>query len=81
MPSQTTVEEIASLRKCDSVTVAWLPSPGEKIGHYCVMVKEGKIREDDDYGIPNQCGLESRLKKSVDFVVTCCKDIKHNYTK
>ncbi|XP_018563676.1 protein NDNF [Anoplophora glabripennis] len=80
MPSQTAVEEIASMRKCNSVTVAWLPSPGEKVGHYCILVKEGKLREEDDYGIPNQCGLESRLKKSVNFDVKCCKDIRHNYT-
>ncbi|KAJ8959777.1 hypothetical protein NQ314_006207 [Rhamnusium bicolor] len=65
MPSQTIVEEYESLRKCDSVTIGWLPSPGRKCGHYCVVVKEGKLRETDDYGMPNQCGLENRLRKKV----------------
>ncbi|KAJ8923023.1 hypothetical protein NQ315_001571 [Exocentrus adspersus] len=75
------VEEIFSLRDCDSVTIAWLPSPAGKSGHYCFVANEGKLRETTDYGLPNQCRLESRLKKSVDFAIKYCKDIGHDYTK
>ncbi|XP_017778877.1 PREDICTED: protein NDNF [Nicrophorus vespilloides] len=74
LPNKPIVKEYVSLRSCDSVTVGWLPSPGQKTSHYCLVIKEGKLR----YGFKqtNQCGLENRLKKSTDFAAKYCKDIK-----
>ncbi|GLV39504.1 nord [Carabus blaptoides fortunei] len=76
MPSEVQVYEYASLRRCDSVTVGWLPSPDQRAAHYCLVVREGRLREMEGYRMPNQCGLESRLKKSADFAVKYCQDIK-----
>ncbi|KAJ8978892.1 hypothetical protein NQ317_008507, partial [Molorchus minor] len=78
MPSNTMVEEYQSLRECDSVTVGWLSSPGSKIGHYCIVVREGRIKEAEDYGLPNQCGVEKRMKKYVDFTLKYCRNKAHN---
>lgn len=77
IPSEPIVEEYVSLRRCDSVTIGWLSSPGQKSAHYCLVVREGKVREMENYEMPNQCGLESRLRKSADFALKYCKDIKH----
>ncbi|KAJ8948635.1 hypothetical protein NQ318_022701 [Aromia moschata] len=73
MPSETAVQEYESLSKCDSVTIGWLPAPGSKVGHYCIMT--------DDYALPNQCGVENRLRKDKDFTLQFCKDIPHNLTQ
>ncbi|CAH0564027.1 unnamed protein product [Brassicogethes aeneus] len=77
MPNEPIVKEYISLRKCDSVTIGWLSSPDQKSAHYCLVVKEGKIREMENYKMPNQCGLENRLRKSADYTLKYCKDITH----
>ncbi|EFA08046.2 protein NDNF isoform X2 [Tribolium castaneum] len=77
MPQTLKVTEYKGLTTCDSVTVAWMAAPGQKSAHYCLSATEGKIREMEDYRMPNQCGLESRLKKSVDFAVKFCTDEKN----
>lgn len=76
MPSEAQVYEYASLRGCDSVTVGWLPSPEPHASHYCLVVREGRLRELEGYRMPNQCGLETRLKKSTDFAVKYCLNVK-----
>lgn len=81
MPAHPTVQEYVSLRKCDSVTVGWYASPVQKIAHYCLVVKEGQLREMEGYRMPNQCGLENRLKKSADFAAKYCRDFKHSASK
>ncbi|RZB39815.1 NDNF [Asbolus verrucosus] len=78
LPQLAKVKEYESLRTCDSVTVAWLVAPAQKPVHYCLMVKEGKFLEMGDFTMLNQCGLENRLKKSVDFTVKYCRDIKND---
>lgn len=77
MPQDLKVTEYPSLATCDSVTVAWLAAPGQKNVHYCLSAKEAKIREMEEYRMPNQCGLENRLKKSVDFTAKFCIDVKN----
>lgn len=79
MPNQLKLQEYSSLKGCRSVTVAWLAAPVARTVRYCLTVKEGKIREMEDYTMPNQCGLDNRLKKSADFAVKKCLDAK--YTK
>lgn len=76
MPFQLSVKEYVSLRTCDSVTVGWYASPSKKLTRYCLVVKEGRLREMEGYRMPNQCGLENRLKKSADFAVKYCIDKK-----
>lgn len=75
MPQIIKVKEYKGLTTCDSVTVGWMTVPGQNNGHYCLSAKEGKIREEEEYRVPNQCGLENRLRKSVDFTVKFCVDI------
>lgn len=75
MPTEAQVYEYNSLRKCNSVTVGWMPSPDRRAAHYCLVVREGKLRELEGYRMPNQCGLENRLRKSADFAVKYCRDI------
>lgn len=71
------MQEYLSLRTCDSVTIGWVASPGPKTAHYCIVVKEGKITDVEGFRWPNQCTLESRLRKSADFYVKYCLDVKH----
>ncbi|XP_044252651.1 protein NDNF-like [Tribolium madens] len=78
MPQTLKVTEYKGLTTCDSVTVAWMAAPGQKSVHYCLSATEGKIREMEEYRMPNQCGLESRLKKSIDFAVKFCTDEKNH---
>lgn len=75
IPSKATVKEYVELRSCDSITIGWIASPGQKIGHYCVVIKEGRLKENEGFRFPNQCGLEKRLKKSADFAVKYCSDV------
>lgn len=78
MPPKPKVHEYNSLRKCDSITVGWEPSPDRRAVHYCLVVKEGKLRELEGYKMPNQCGLENRLRKSRDFAVKYCQKIQYS---
>lgn len=77
VPQGRHVEEYLSLRRCDSVTVGWVPSHGPKTAHYCLVVKEGRIGDAEGFRWPNQCSLEHRLKKSADYYVKHCMDVKH----
>lgn len=76
MPSERSVQEYISSRKCDSVTVGWLASPGQQVVQYCLIVREGRLREMDAFKMSNQCGLENRLKKSADFTAKYCRDVQ-----
>lgn len=76
-PQDRHVQEYLSLRTCDSVTVGWVPSPGPKTAHYCIVVKEWKITDVEGFRWPNQCTLESRLRKSADFYSKYCLDVAH----
>lgn len=60
------------------MTIGWIPSPGQKAAYYCIVVKEGRIREMEGFKTPDQCGLENRLKKSADFFVKQCLNIRHD---
>lgn len=73
LPSEPQVHEYVSMRKCDSVTVGWVPSPDPQVARYCVFVREDK-REELDARRPNQCALDAKLKKSSDFAVMHCQD-------
>ncbi|XP_045477540.1 protein NDNF-like [Harmonia axyridis] len=70
------LEEYESLRECHSVTVGWILVSDPKPLHYCVKAKEGRLKETDNYRIPNQCGLDRRRKKSDDFETKYCMNIK-----
>ncbi|XP_044760433.1 protein NDNF-like isoform X2 [Coccinella septempunctata] len=70
------IMEYDTLRECHSVTVGWILVPDPKPLRYCVKAKDGRLKETDNYRIPNQCGLERRRKKSEDFETKYCKDIK-----
>ncbi|XP_076264368.1 neuron derived neurotrophic factor nord isoform X1 [Rhynchophorus ferrugineus] len=72
LPQNTSVIEYESLKRCDSVTIGWMPSPNEASVTYCLVVKEGNIKEIEEYNPPNLCGLENRLKKSLDFALKYC---------
>ncbi|GFG38442.1 hypothetical protein Cfor_02476 [Coptotermes formosanus] len=72
LPSETQVHEYDSMRKCNSVTVGWIPSPDPRIARYCVFAREDKQME-LEMRRPNQCALDSRLKKS-DFAMMHCQD-------
>lgn len=61
---------------CESVTVGWQPSPDLEIYEYCVLAREGIIREMDGLKMSNQCGLETRMRKSADFAVRYCQEWK-----
>lgn len=76
MPLETSLQEYVSLRECESVTVGWLASPGQRVVRYCLVIREQQLNELQSYRIPNQCGLESRMKKSADFKAKYCRDIK-----
>lgn len=77
MPSHPQVIEYNSLRKCNSITVGWKLSPDRRAANYCLVVREGPKREMEGYRMPNQCGLESRLKKSADIILNHCIEISH----
>lgn len=77
VPQDRHVQEYSSLRTCDSITIGWVPSPGPKTAHYCIVVKEGKITDVEGFRWPNQCTLENRLRKSADFYVKYCLDVNH----
>lgn len=77
VPREPNVQEYPSLRKCDSVTIGWVPSPGQRVAYYCIIVKEGRLKEMEELRSVNQCGLESRLRKSADFYENYCLNIKH----
>jgi hypothetical protein len=72
LPSETQVHEYDSMRKCNSVTVGWVPSPEPRIARYCVFARDDKQMEIET-SRPNQCALDSRLKKS-DFALMHCQD-------
>jgi hypothetical protein len=73
LPAEPLVHEYDSMRTCDSVTVGWIPSPDPLVARYCVFAREDKLRELDTRR-PNQCALDSRLKKGSDFAVMHCQD-------
>lgn len=78
MPQIVKLKEFEGLKSCDSVTIGYFAAPGlQKSARYCLVVKEGRIRDVDDYRMPNQCGLENRLKKSADFSAKYCRDMKY----
>lgn len=74
MPSETLVREYQSLRRCDSVTIGWIPSPSKRTVNYCVTVTEGKVRDVDISQGMNQCGLSNKISKRADFVLRYCKE-------
>ncbi|KAJ9579506.1 hypothetical protein L9F63_004825 [Diploptera punctata] len=73
LPEKPQVYEYDSMRRCDSVTVGWLPSPDPRASRYCVFAREDK-RHDMENQRPNQCSLDLRLKKNLDFAVMQCQD-------
>ena len=72
LPSETQVHEYDSMRKCNSVTVGWVPSPDPLTARYCVFARDDRQMELET-SRPNQCALDSRLKKS-DFALMRCQD-------
>ena len=66
------MHEYDSMRKCNSVTVGWVPSPDPRISRYCVFAREDK-EKDLEVRRPSQCALDSRLKKP-DFAMMNCQD-------
>ncbi|XP_068082626.1 protein NDNF [Anabrus simplex] len=77
LPSSTQLHEYDSLRRCDSVTVGWVPSP-EPAVRYCILAREARPLDLETGRRPNQCGLEGRLRKSSDFVVRMCQQRQEN---
>ena len=73
LPEKPQVYEYDSMRRCDSVTVGWLPSPDPRASRYCVFAREDK-RRDQETQRPNQCSLDLRLKKNSDFAMMQCQD-------
>ncbi|KAL3272850.1 hypothetical protein HHI36_014311 [Cryptolaemus montrouzieri] len=76
MITEPRLEEYISMRGCHSVTIGWILVPDQRMLHYCVETKEGRLKDMGEYKIQNQCGLENRLRKSLDFVTKYCEDIK-----
>lgn len=74
MPEISQVYQYSS--DCDGITVGWLSSPDTRVYEYCVYAREGFIREMDGPKMSNQCGLETRMRKSADFAVRYCQDWK-----
>ncbi|XP_030746972.1 protein NDNF-like [Sitophilus oryzae] len=72
MPENISVIEYESMKKCDSVTIGWMPTLDRYNSTYCLVVKEGNVKENEEYNQPNQCGLENRLRKSLDFAWKRC---------
>ncbi|PSN56010.1 hypothetical protein C0J52_13710 [Blattella germanica] len=73
LPEKPQVYEYDSMRRCDSVTVGWLPSPDPRAARYCVYAREDK-RRDAENQRPNQCSLDTKLKKNPDFTMMHCQD-------
>ncbi|KAK9885449.1 hypothetical protein WA026_010945 [Henosepilachna vigintioctopunctata] len=79
--TQPKLEEYISMRECHNVTIGWILVPDSRNLNYCVEVKEGRLKDIDDYRISNQCGLANRLRKSVNFVTKHCGSISQGNGK
>lgn len=83
LPEELKVNEYTSLRRCNSVTVGWIPAlddQGQPM-RYCVsatLLTSTRRSEIDFRSRPNQCNLETRLKEEKDFSVRHCQDISAN---
>lgn len=75
LPEDAHVTEYVGLRQCNSVTIGWYPVPQQESIHYCIRATELPFHPSMGQvipKIPNQCGLDARIRGSTDFYVVQC---------
>ncbi|KAL0274903.1 UNVERIFIED_CONTAM: hypothetical protein PYX00_002928 [Menopon gallinae] len=64
IPKELRIYEYRSRRRCDSITIGWIPEPDNTVNKYCVTVRENKrVDLADKYRASYQCHLDSRNSK------------------
>lgn len=83
LPSTVALHDYPGLRTCDSVTIAWLPSPDPLVSRYCIQVRDETRQKQPFFKKPNQCHLPDTPSKHRDLsiVSTNCYDHPKNVTK